>query len=1130
MKKPILDKRQQVEGREGTYLNVEDFLNTVETASRVHAVLEALYSDPTLPMDTMLMEVARERGFLKEGDNELTELGKDVVARPRSMTESDVLSLDFSTGLSQEMLLGLAGQYSGSVLGVLLEREANKLKAYSALLIDVRNPLPDSCIYKTLEAIDCPKRREQVENAIAPWAHNINILHEAFACDTSNKVLIKHPSMSEGGGVTAKVILEHTLENLNDISGNEDIAEIVPIELDFLSDVEVDKVAEASSGMTEREVWFLVLRYVLFDHDHDILDHHPTYNSTGRQRDYSNIKDQLEDYQIQIEAVQRELNKAKRLGKQPVLSFAQKSNHIFANLTQAVSQTRSIRGKYKEDFERLLAQPAMCTVSPEVGKVKTGDVTCRELEFTSADLPVILTDILDMPEDEKENLKLQDFAKQILRISEFNLSGIQHVKHLFESLERRFHEEPTKENILEFVFQSAKDLTLTQLQHIFRACLMHRLEVVPPSCRELITQKFRLSSELIDRFETLVKNYAPQTIGDFPETKAYNLTNEGLFLGAELEIYGVDREVDMILDQFAAGKSAITLIDGTHYNEAAVPGQYTSLGERIDRAISYRIMGGKVPNKLKNFTVVEAASEEINNGPKSFLDMLFGSMDESDGISNPSKLRQTIIELLNYNPYTILTLDLTTEEVDSALVHNIVKILTDLGVQVLVHANTPIPGIDSSVALSTIVEDDLDHRVRGSIPALEAQLEVSIDDKLVGKILDGVNRFRTGDQDPLHLVLETIKDAAAIAKANERQDINGQMVSEALAFATGTTNPSAIAYLRKSLETLPDTLKKYIFGQDDVIDRLSESITAHLIGCGNPERPLSVLLPGPTGVGKTWVADMIEKHFGMPTLMINGAEYKEKHALSRLTGSPPGYVGAEEGVLTTFMRDNEKGIVFVDEIEKAHEEIRSALMNFIDEGKMANGDGHTYVRRQFVILAATNAGAEALTPDMTKKEVLDLIGIAFADEKGVPRPEIAARFEIMPMLGIEEQAFKDAITWNLSRIAHRGALMSLQLEITEVDSSAVDLVFSECRELCRKHAQAGKISFAEDEATYSDSYFNLREIMYSIDRLSGRSINAHVFDTLDAGVTLDQETRHMRIKAQDGKLILEDIESAEAVA
>ena len=169
---------------------------------------------------------------------------------------------------------------------------------------------------------------------------------------------------------------------------------------------------------------------------------------------------------------------------------------------------------------------------------------------------------------------------------------------------------------------------------------------------------------------------------------------------------------------------------------------------------------------------------------------------------------------------------------------------------------------------------------------------------------------------------------------------------------------------------LNETLHKRVIGQDEAVDAVSDAVIRSRAGLQDPNRPLgSFLFLGPTGVGKTELAkalaeDLFDSEDHM--VRIDMSEYMEKHAVSRLVGAPPGYVGYEEGgQLTEAVRRNPYTIVLLDEIEKAHPDVFNILLQVLDDGRLTDSKGRVVDFKNTVLIMTSNIGSQLLLEGVT---------------------------------------------------------------------------------------------------------------------------------------------------------------------
>ena len=163
----------------------------------------------------------------------------------------------------------------------------------------------------------------------------------------------------------------------------------------------------------------------------------------------------------------------------------------------------------------------------------------------------------------------------------------------------------------------------------------------------------------------------------------------------------------------------------------------------------------------------------------------------------------------------------------------------------------------------------------------------------------------------------------------------------------------------ETLKDMEKSLKRVVFGQDPAIDALSSAIKLARAGLREPEKPIgNYLFAGPTGVGKTEVAKQLADTLGVEMLRFDMSEYMEKHAVSRLIGAPPGYVGFDQGgLLTDGVDQHPHCVLLLDEIEKAHPDVYNILLQVMDHGKLTDHNGRTVDFRNVVLIMTSNAGA-----------------------------------------------------------------------------------------------------------------------------------------------------------------------------
>ncbi|MCP4988138.1 MAG: ATP-dependent Clp protease ATP-binding subunit ClpA [Colwellia sp.] len=212
--------------------------------------------------------------------------------------------------------------------------------------------------------------------------------------------------------------------------------------------------------------------------------------------------------------------------------------------------------------------------------------------------------------------------------------------------------------------------------------------------------------------------------------------------------------------------------------------------------------------------------------------------------------------------------------------------------------------------------------------------------------------------------IDVIDEAGAkqqlVAPSKRKKVINNTDIENIVAKMARIPEKSVSSTEKDSLKNLDRNLKLVVFGQDKAIEELTSVIRLSRAGLGNEEKPVgSFLFAGPTGVGKTEVTQQLAKILGVELLRFDMSEYMEKHAVSRLIGAPPGYVGYEQGgLLTDAVLKHPHAVVLLDEIEKAHEDVYNILLQVMDHGTLTDNNGRKADFRNVILVLTTNAGVQ----------------------------------------------------------------------------------------------------------------------------------------------------------------------------
>ena len=249
------------------------------------------------------------------------------------------------------------------------------------------------------------------------------------------------------------------------------------------------------------------------------------------------------------------------------------------------------------------------------------------------------------------------------------------------------------------------------------------------------------------------------------------------------------------------------------------------------------------------------------------------------------------------------------------------------------------------------------------------------------------------------------------------------------------------------LKNLAVDLKAHVVGQDDAVDKVAKAIRRNRVGLGKQNRPIgSFLFVGPTGVGKTELAKQLAfELFGSEDSMVrfDMSEYMEKHSVSKLIGSPPGYVGYDEaGQLTEKVRRNPYSLILLDEIEKAHPDVLHMFLQILDDGRLTDAQGRTVSFKDTIIIMTSNAGTGAVEANVgfgaaregVTKSVLGQLNNFFT-------PEFLNRFDgIIEFKALSKENLMNIVSLMLEEVNSLLAKQKLHIEVpTEVKEKLVDL-------------------------------------------------------------------------------------------
>jgi ATP-dependent Clp protease ATP-binding subunit ClpA len=423
----------------------------------------------------------------------------------------------------------------------------------------------------------------------------------------------------------------------------------------------------------------------------------------------------------------------------------------------------------------------------------------------------------------------------------------------------------------------------------------------------------------------------------------------------------------------------------------------------IAEGLARRINEGNIPELLKDYVVysldmgtllagtkyrgdfeqrLKAVLKQLTENPKSILFIdeihtIIGAGAASGGTLDASNLLKPALSTgalkcigaTTYNEYRIIF------EKDHALSRRFQKI------------DVPEPSIAETIEILKGLKSRFEqhHGVKYAPAALTTAAELAA-------------RF-INDRHLPDKAIDVIDEAGAaqkiLPKSKQKKIISKTEIEEIVAKIARIPAKSVSSDDRNALKTLDRDLKNVVFGQNQAIDALVAAIRMARSGLGNPRKPIgNFLFSGPTGVGKTEVARQLAYCLGVELLRFDMSEYMERHAVSRLIGAPPGYIGFDQGgQLTESITKHPYSVLLLDEIEKAHPDIFNILLQVMDHGTLTDNNGRKADFRNVIIVMTTNAGADMLSKNSIGFTHNKQAGDEFESIKRMFTPEFRNRLD-----------------------------------------------------------------------------------------------------------------------------------------
>jgi MoxR-like ATPase len=707
------------------------------------------------------------------------------------------------------------------------------------------------------------------------------------------------------------------------------------------------------------------------------------------------------------------------------------------------------------------------------------------------------------------------------------LPGASERKH-FTYLVRKWSgkKNPKPDDYLRYAFEHAAFLSESDLQDILFVLRELGFSDVPARCKKLSAERFNHAPAILSQFQVYARSYRPNKLGQLPAVFR-DIATLNDYRTLHLDAFGMTEELN-VLERHLTGRGIVCIVDTTNFHPELgavvmeekikddvektreVWGDYVRPHERLVRSFARRLMEGGVHEELRNHSLVCVRKPGKLDKIWEMLIRKFLGVD-MNLTPDLGLINKVLSDLTLYDENIILVVDADSVK-DLEQYRLFVGLLQRYHIKVILRLREPLPGLPQ-VLIQPFMDDEIADRLSAEEPALRHKLGLDepIDHEIFEFTAALVKRTRRPDQDNLNLVLHTLNAAAQHARMEGFRGLTEQDIAAAAPSIFHLPDGEQIRHRTAAVDKFLVRAPFEVLGQTQAIRTIGARMKSHVLGVRDVDRPLALLLPGPTGVGKTELMMKFALAMNMPFFHVEGAQFSESHTVARLIGSPSGYVGPDKGILYVFAETNAAAIVFFDEIEKMHPDVYTALMNYFDAGILTAGNGETVRRPGHVIVGAANAGAERLHRHMTERQVKDVLAEAFTDRHGHKRPELVRRFEAIPMLALEKEHFLEVLRASLHTLSKRFGFINANLRLVSVDDSAVDLLYEASREVCAfSEGNLRQIGFGDGKvgvrvrtpaqiAADQQLFFDMRHVSRAFEQLAGESVRRFAEEQYERG-------------------------------
>ncbi len=739
-------------------------------------------------------------------------------------------------------------------------------------------------------------------------------------------------------------------------------------------------------------------------------------------------------------------------------------------------------------------------------------------------------------------------------LARFRLPGASERKH-FTYLVRRWcgRKAPKPDDYLRYAFEHAAFVGEPDLQAILLVLRELGFSDVPERCKQLSAERFNHAPAILNQFQVYAQSYRPNKLGQLPAVFR-DIATLNDYRTLHLDAFGMSDEV-RVLERQLTTRGIVCIVDTTNFHPELgavvmeekikedvektreVWGDYVRPHERLVRSFARRLMENNVSDELRNHSLVSVRKPgKLDKIWETLIRKFLGidmNLTPDLGLIN-----KVLSDLTLHDENVILVVDAESVK-DLEQYRQFVGLLQRYHIKVILRLREPLPGLPQ-VLIQPFMDDEIPDRLLAEEASLRRTL--GLEEPIVREIFEFaaalVKRTRRPEQDNLNLVLHTLNGAAQHARMEGYRGLTEQDVAAAAPSIFHLPDGEQVRHRNVAVDKFLTRAPFEVLGQRQAINTVGSRMKSHVLGVRDVDRPLALLLPGPTGVGKTELMMKFALAMNMPFFHVEGAQFSESHTVARLIGSPSGYVGPDKGILYVFAEENAAAIVFFDEIEKMHPDVYTALMNYFDAGILTAGNGETVRRPGHVIVGAANAGAEKLHRHMNERQVKDVLAEAFTDRYGNRRPELVRRFEAIPMLALEKEDFVEVLRASLQTLGKRFGFINANLRLVGVDDSAVDLLYEASREVCA-YSEEGlrRIGFGDGEpgvhvrtpaqiAAEQQLFFDMRHVSRAFEQLGGESVRQFAEEQYERGWHRRREyPRRVKLVGDPahGRIVLVDV-------